>query len=223
MSRTTVAAGERIDRLVAGKTYRRRSLHANGLGADLRKGISYPARGGPALLFSGTGHAEWGYRDGWDGGEYRYFGEWPRGGGGDMVLTAGNAAILQRSPDLYLFTQVAPSLYRFEGRFASIGHTQEPVSAFGHTRLAIVFRLKREADVVELAHGAAATLKRHQVTGAAARTGRATVTLYELAWACRLYGPMAGFDVTPRRVPVGRPRPCSMYASQHTGKHCSAG
>ena len=106
------------DELVVGRVYRRRrDLHAHGLGGNWQKGISYPADGHYVLLFSDPSkEAEYGYRDSWLGSDhYRYYGEWD--GTGDMTMTGGNAAIQDRSPELYLFV-AAPGGHRFEGRFA---------------------------------------------------------------------------------------------------------
>ena len=68
-----------------------------------------------------------------------------------MKMSAGNAAIRDRSPDLYLFTQQERATYRFEGRFEYVDHLWESTTDGGPERLAIVFRLRRVADVVELA------------------------------------------------------------------------
>ena len=47
---------------------------------------------------------EHGYADAPVGDEgYRYFGEWS--GTGDMSMTGGNQMVLDRSPELYLFTR----------------------------------------------------------------------------------------------------------------------
>ncbi len=139
-----------LRRLVSGEVYRRRDeLHPSGLGADIFKGISYRTHGNHVLLFTG-GHGahEFGYRDGWHGDEFHYFGE--RRGDGDMQLTAGNNAIVERSPQIYLFSSVAKARYRFEGRFAVAGKQREPVNRDGGMRQAIVFRLRKVADVVDL-------------------------------------------------------------------------
>lgn len=97
-----------LRQLVAGELYSRRyEIHRSGLGADIFKGISYARDGEHVLLFSGGhGAAEFGYRDGWQGDVFRYFGEWR--GEGDMRLTAGNAAILSRSPHIFVFTAGEP-------------------------------------------------------------------------------------------------------------------
>ncbi|HXG39667.1 MAG TPA: hypothetical protein VNJ28_01880 [Candidatus Limnocylindrales bacterium] len=141
----------RVRRLVRGRVYRRIELHAAGLGGNRQKGISYPADGHHALLFSGgRGGEQFGYRDAWETPDvYRYYGEWS--GPGDMTLTGGNRAILDRNPNLYLFTADPPNA-RFEGRFRYVGH--EAVDAArpdGRRGKAIVFRLERVADEVELA------------------------------------------------------------------------
>lgn len=102
--------------LVAGEEYQRRAeLHASGLGADIYKGISYARDGEHALLFSGGhGEPEFGYKDGWDGPFFLYCGEWR--GDGDMQMTGGNRAVMDRSPHLDVFTGTRETWNRFEGR-----------------------------------------------------------------------------------------------------------
>ena len=131
------------EELVVGRVYRRRrDLHAHGLGGNWQKGISYPADGHYVLLFSDPSReADYGYRDSWLGHErYRYYGEWD--GTGDMTMTGGNAAIQDRSPELYLFV-AAPGGHRFEGRFALESYGQEPAVREGRQFMAIVFQLVR--------------------------------------------------------------------------------
>lgn len=126
--------------LEVGRLYRRRELHEQGLGGDRQKGISYPAGGNHVLLFSGARHRiDYGYRDTWERPDvFKYFGEWR--GPGDMTLTRGNAAIVDRSPNLYLFLY-AKGLYKFAGRFRCLGQDTEPTRRDGKSALAIVFRL----------------------------------------------------------------------------------
>ena len=94
------------------------------------------------LLFSRPGHAnDFGYMDGWEKpGIYRYFGEWR--GTGNMTMSGGNAAIVDRSPNLYLFVAVDGG-YRYEGRFAHVTHSIEPAVRDGAQLQAIVFVLSR--------------------------------------------------------------------------------
>jgi len=139
----------RVTSLVAGRLYRRRQLHASGLGGNQQKGISYPAGGRHALLFSGgSGRAVYGYEDQRDGDEFAYYGEWS--GGGDMTMTGGNAAILSRSPNLYVFTGQSKGVYRFEGRFEYVTHFSKHAMRQGKRASALVFRLRRVADRVDL-------------------------------------------------------------------------
>jgi hypothetical protein len=131
--------------LVVGAVYRRRDLHRQGLGGNWQKGISYPAEGDYALLFSdpASEHA-YGYRDSWLGTDvYRYFGEW--NGTGDMTITGGNAAIRDRSPGLHLFTKTARG-HRYEGRFRCAGYARERAAREGREFTALIFRLEREPE-----------------------------------------------------------------------------
>ena len=136
------AAPMSTDELVAGRRYRRRDLHDAGLGGNRQKGISYGANGTDVLLFSDPAKAgEWGYRDTWQGADaYRYFGEWS--GTGDMGLVGGNREIVDRSPNLYLFTRLG-TIFEFAGRFQCRRWTQEPATRDGKQWMAIVFDLER--------------------------------------------------------------------------------
>lgn len=139
-----------LTRLVAGEEYRRRDeLHATGLGADIFKGISYAKDGDHVLLFNG-GHGadDFGYEDGWDGPFFRYYGEFRRGG--DMQMVAGNRAIIDRSPHIYLFTATQKAVYRFEGRFEYVDHKWTTMPFRGRDARAIIFRLLKVAEIVEL-------------------------------------------------------------------------
>jgi hypothetical protein len=131
-----------VEDLVVGTCYRRRDLHLAGLGGNWQTGISYPADGTYCLLFSDPSKAsDYGYRDapvGEDG--YRYFGRWD--GTGDMTLAGGNQAVLDRSPELYLFTEAdCGQVYR--GRFECLGWEEELATRDGQQHKAIVFRLQR--------------------------------------------------------------------------------
>jgi hypothetical protein len=131
-----------LDELAIGTVYLRRELHLQGLGGNRQKGISYPANGSYVLLFSDPNSVdEWGYRDGPDGPDgYLYYGEW--NGTGDMLLSGGNAAILDRSPQIYLFVRTPPG-HRYLGRFLCLSTEQRPATRDGREYQAIVFHLRR--------------------------------------------------------------------------------
>lgn len=134
------------DDLIQGRVYRRGAdLHDHGLGGNRQKGISYPARGDYVFLFSGPeAHREYGYKDTWQGpDDYRYFGEW--NGRLEMTLEAGNQAIIDRSPNIHLFVK-SPTEYRYEGRFAYVGHDREWTERDGRSQQALVFSLHRVSD-----------------------------------------------------------------------------
>lgn len=139
-----------IPALIRGYTYRRRDLREAGLLGNLYSGISYPAEGDHVCLFSGGSNSEsYGYRDMPSGeNRYRYFGEWR--GTRDMSLTGGNSALLDRSPNLYLFVNEGNGLHRFEGRFMAAGHERVIAEREGTVGEAIVFTLERVADEVRL-------------------------------------------------------------------------
>lgn len=133
-----------VDDLVVGSCYKRLGLHRSGLGGNRQKGISYPARGTHALLFSDSSKAsEYGYKDQPVGDlGSRYFGEW--NGAGDMSMTAGNKVIVDRSPELYLFN-AAPCGQAFRGRFGFVSWEREPTTRDGRGLMAIVFTLRLAA------------------------------------------------------------------------------
>jgi hypothetical protein len=138
-----------LTHLERGATYRRSELHAAGLGGNRQTGISYPRTGDHALLMStagGKGH--FGYHDRWEGDDYIYYGEWK--GGPEMSMSGGNAAIIERSPNLYLFTSLGHGEYRFEGRMEYVEHSTEWTERAGKRQQAIVFRLRRVADRVDV-------------------------------------------------------------------------
>ena len=129
--------------LVRGRSYKRRDLHAAGWGGNPQSGISYPAGGEHALLFSDPAMShEHGYRDRWVGDEYHYYGAW--NGTGDMVLSGSNKTILDRSPHLHLLIR-DQDLWRYEGQFECLGHEPELTVRDGREFRAIVFILKRAA------------------------------------------------------------------------------
>jgi hypothetical protein len=129
-------------KLTEGAVYRRRDLHDGGWGGNQQSGASYPANGEHVLLFSDPSVAkEHGYRDRWTpDGIYHFYGEWR--GTGDMTLTGGNKAILDRSPELHLFIAAAGG-QRYEGQFECVGHEPEITTRDGREFRAIVFLLKR--------------------------------------------------------------------------------
>jgi hypothetical protein len=131
-----------LDELVEGNLYKRRALHLAGLGGNQQKGISYPASGTYVMLFSDPGSEhEWGYRDGPMGSDgYRYYGEW--NGTGDMLPTGGNAAIVDRSPEIYLFVKGDGGHY-FRGRHSCLGVEHRPAARDGKEYSAFVFELRR--------------------------------------------------------------------------------
>jgi hypothetical protein len=138
-----------VAQLVRGQIYRRTELHEAGLGGNRQTGISYPADGGHAMLLTTVGGGEhYGYRDRWAGDDFLYYGEWK--GTPEMSLTGGNAAIINRSPNLYLFASQGKGSYRFEGAFEYLTHTTEWTQREGNQQRAIVFRLRRVSDAVEL-------------------------------------------------------------------------
>ena len=132
-----------------GQFYRRRDLHAANLGGNQQKGISYPADGDHVLLFSGgSGHSLYGYDDHGVGDErYDYFGEFD--GPGDMTMTLGNQRLIERSPRLYLFVEKSRGL-EFQGQFEYESHSTVTTKRDGRTVNAIVFRLHRISDRVDL-------------------------------------------------------------------------
>jgi hypothetical protein len=136
-------------RLEVGQLYRRRDLHAAALGGNRQKGISYPADGDHVLLFSGgSGHSQYGYDDHWVGdGRYEYYGEFD--GLGDMTMTLGNLRIIERSPRLYLFVEKTGGL-EFQGQFECESHSMVTTKRDGRIVNAIVFRLLRVRDRVDL-------------------------------------------------------------------------
>lgn len=141
-----VSSAVGLDELAIGTVYVRRELHLQGLGGNQQKGISYPASGTYVLLFSDPNSVdEWGYRDGPEGSDgYLYYGEW--NGSGDMLLSGGNTSIIDRSPEIYLFVRTPPG-HRYLGRFACLSTEQRPATRDGREYQAIVFHLRRIAEL----------------------------------------------------------------------------
>ena len=130
-----------LEGLVVGRCYTRTELN-DSLGGNRQKGISYPADGYHCLLFSDPLKVtEHGYADapvGDDG--YRYFGEWS--GAGDMTMTGGNQMVMDRSPELYLFTR-SNRCHVYRGQFECRGWGTERAIRDGRSDTAIVFNLHR--------------------------------------------------------------------------------
>lgn len=128
-----------LDHLVRGRKYERKALHLGGLGGNRQKGISYPAAGDHVLLFSDPSDHSRGYLDGPEGqNRYRYSGEW--NGAGPMRFTAGNLAIVERSPQLYLFVR-DETRYTYRGRYQYVDHEIISAPHDGVDDEAILFRL----------------------------------------------------------------------------------
>ena len=141
----TDSDGHPVLHLRRGDLVERRELHRRRVGGNWQSGISYPRNGAYVLLFSGgRGDSEFGYHDQWIGPEtLRYYGEWS--GSGDMTLSRGNLRIVERSPELHVFTQHGRG-FLFEGRFRYLDHDWVDAHEHGIAARAIVFRLQRVAD-----------------------------------------------------------------------------
>lgn len=141
---TTSAPAMSVEDLAVDSCYRRRDLHASGLGGSPQSGISYRRDGTHVLLFSNPDKAsEYGYKDQPVGDVgYRYFGAW--NGPGDMTMTRANKAVADRSPELYLLTQAACG-YVFRGQFELLNWQLERAARDGREDQAIVFNLQRVA------------------------------------------------------------------------------
>ena len=96
------------------------------------------------LLFSDPHSvAEWGYRDTWLGADtYRYYGEWD--GSGDMQMRGGNLAIVERTPEIYLFVKASGG-HRYAGKFECVAREHVLTVREGREFSAIVFALRRTA------------------------------------------------------------------------------
>lgn len=129
------------DGLVVGKVYKRRDLHAQGLGGNEQTGISYPAEGTYVLLFSDPKKGrELGYWDRWEGEHYLYYGQW--NGTGDMVFAVGNAKVVERGDDLHLLIEQSGG-HCYEGQFRLVRHEAARTERDGRQLTAIVFVLAR--------------------------------------------------------------------------------
>jgi hypothetical protein len=67
-----------------------------------------------------------------------------------MSITGGNRAILDRSPNLYLFISQGDGLHRFEGRFMVMSHERVVAEREGAIGEAIVFVLERIESTVRV-------------------------------------------------------------------------
>jgi hypothetical protein len=143
--RATTVPAISVEDFVVDRVYRRRDIHDGGLGGNRQKGISYPANGTYVLLFSDPGSThDWGYKDTWLGSDgYQYYGEW--NGTGDMLPIGGNLALVDRSPEIYLFVKVSGG-HRFAGRFACVNQDRTPATRDGKEYSALVFTLERAAS-----------------------------------------------------------------------------
>ena len=124
-----------------GQTYKRAWLHKS-YGGQRQGGISTPQMHPIVFLFTGKSGGQYGYRDEWVDGIFRYTGE---GQSGDMQFRAGNKAIRDHALNgkaLHLFEQEKKGYVRYKGEFA--------LSSFEHregkdrdlkTRRTIVFHL----------------------------------------------------------------------------------
>jgi hypothetical protein len=128
--------------LVIGGHYERARLHASGLGGNPQSGLSYPAAGDYALLFSNPAReGETGCHDRWIGSDgLLFYGRWD--GDGDMPMNAANRKFIERSPRLHVFMADGAS-YRYEGRFEYVSHHLERTDRHGAPSTAIVLRLAR--------------------------------------------------------------------------------
>jgi hypothetical protein len=136
----------RPEGLMRGASFADRIALSKALGGAPYKGISYNAATDYVVLApGGSGVSDHNYKNRWlDQQEqrYLYFGEW--NGCGDMQMRAGNLAIRERSPRLYVFLDEADA-HVYEGRFRYEGHrTAEVVRPkCGHRHNAILFTLVR--------------------------------------------------------------------------------
>jgi hypothetical protein len=137
----------RPDDLRRGASFAGRPALSKALGGTPFRGISYNAKGDYVVLVSSpSGSSDHNYKDRWldqAGQRYLYFGEW--NGCGDMELRAGNLALRDRSPRLFLFLSDREA-YVHEGQFRYESHQVIVVlrPKCGHRHEAIVFTLARE-------------------------------------------------------------------------------
>lgn len=105
-----------------GKVYRRRDLHAE-FGGQVQGGISTPREHPYVFLFTGDSGEQYGYKDGWRDGLYRYTGE---GQLGEMQFLRGNKAIRDHQKDgreLHLFEKTPnKGFVRYLGEFELVNY-----------------------------------------------------------------------------------------------------
>jgi hypothetical protein len=136
----------RPDDLKRGASFAGRPALSEALGGSPYKGISYNAASDYVVLApGGTGVSDHNYKNRWldqQRRRYLYFGEWD--GCGDMQMRAGNLAIRERGPRLFLFLDDKDA-HLYEGRFRYEGDKTEQVirPKCGHLHKAIVFTLVR--------------------------------------------------------------------------------
>src|SRR6266542_4477352 len=98
-------ATTRPEDLKRGASFAGRPALSEALGGTPFRGISYNAEADYVVVVSSpSGSSDHNYKDQWlDGAaqRYLYFGEW--NGCGDMEMRAGNLALRDRSPRLFLF------------------------------------------------------------------------------------------------------------------------
>jgi hypothetical protein len=140
------AGTTRPDDLKRGASFAGRPALSKALGGTPFRGISYNADGDYVVVVSSSsGLSDHNYKDRWlDKAEQRYFyfGEWH--GCGDMDMRAGNLALRDRSPRLFLFLGDGDK-YVYVGRFRYDNHEIIEVvrPKCGHRHRAIVFSLTR--------------------------------------------------------------------------------
>lgn len=143
-----------LSRLELGATYERKAL-IDQYGGQLQSGIWTPREFPVVLLFSGKSGEQYGYRDHWSDGVFRYTGE---GQSGDMTFDKGNKAIRDHRrdhKDLLLFEDFGKGNgVRFAGVFECVSWSiLQGKSKREASRKLIVF------DLVPVATAATATPK----------------------------------------------------------------
>ena len=129
------------DQLKPGGIYRRSALHTN-WGGQRYGGISTPANSTYAFLFTGETGGQFGYEDRWlTEDTYEYSGE---GQQGDMELVRGNRSIVERSPDIHLFTILGDGLVRYVHQmFYADHHFRQGKDRDGRERQLVLFKLRK--------------------------------------------------------------------------------
>jgi 5-methylcytosine-specific restriction protein A len=125
---------------VKGRIYERGKLHER-YGGNPQRGISPSAKYGIVFLFTGPKGEKYGYKDGWQGSVYQYYGE---GKNRDMTLDYGNKAIIehiQNHKDLHLFEQAGKRMVRYVDQMIYISHEFRELDGNNVPRNSIVFNL----------------------------------------------------------------------------------